>query len=116
MGAESSPTLPKAIVFVIAVHMPIAGLSILPVLFGWPMLLMPVHILFLQLIIDLACSVVLEAQPIEADAMTVPPRRHDACPFEKTVLIRSLWQGLGLLALLLSRRIPLSNARLRATK
>ncbi|GAA4030434.1 cation-translocating P-type ATPase [Actimicrobium antarcticum] len=100
-GRRVFANLRKAIVFVVAVHVPIVGLSILPVLLGWPMLLMPVHILFLQLIIDPACSVVFEAQPLEADAMTVPPRRQDARLFDRTVLIRGLWQGMGLLALLL---------------
>jgi Ca2+-transporting ATPase len=100
-GRRVFANLRKAIVFVVAVHVPIVGLSILPVMFGWPMLLMPVHILFLQLIIDPACSVVFEAEPLEADAMTVPPRRHDARLFDRTVLVRGLWQGMGLLALLL---------------
>jgi Ca2+-transporting ATPase len=100
-GRRIFANLRKAIVFVVAVHVPIVGLSILPVLFGWPMLLMPVHILFLQLIIDPACSVVFEAEPLEPDAMTLPPRRHDARLFDQTVLIRGLWQGAGLLALLL---------------
>ena len=77
-GRRVFANLRKAIVFVVAVHVPIVGLSILPVMFGWPMLLMPVHILFLQLIIDPACSVVFEAEPLEADAMNVPPRRQDA--------------------------------------
>ena len=56
------------------------GLSIVPVLLGWPMLLMPVHILFLQLIIDPACSIVFEAEPLEPDAMTAQPRSPDAQP------------------------------------
>jgi Ca2+-transporting ATPase len=73
-----------------------------PVMFGWPMLLMPVHILFLQLIIDPACSVVFEAEPLEADAMKVSPRRPDARLFDKTVLVRGLWQGAGLLVVLLA--------------
>ena len=100
-GRRVFANLRKAIVFVVAVHVPIVGLSILPVVFGWPMLLMPVHILFLQLIIDPACSVVFEAEPLEADAMRVPPRGASARLFDKTVLIRGLWQGMGLLALLL---------------
>ncbi|MEO8154230.1 MAG: cation-translocating P-type ATPase [Rhizobacter sp.] len=99
-GRRVFANLRKAIVFVVAVHVPIVGLSILPVMLGWPMLLMPVHILFLQLIIDPACSVVFEAEPLEADAMKAPPRRRDAHLFDKTVLIRGLWQGTGLLVLL----------------
>jgi len=81
---------------------PIVGLSVLPVFFGWPMLLMPVHILFLQLIIDPACSVVFEAEPLEADAMKVPPRRQDQKLFDRAVVARGLWQGAGLLLLLLT--------------
>ncbi len=100
-GRRVFANLRKAIVFVVAAHVPIVGLTILPVLFGWPMLLMPVHIVFLQLIIDPACSVVFEAEPLEANAMSMPPRRSDARLFDKTVLVRGLWQGVGLLALLL---------------
>jgi len=101
-GRRVFANLRKAIVFVVAVHVPIVGLSILPVLFGWPMLLMPVHILFLQLIIDPACSVVFEAEPLEPDAMKAPPRRADQRLFDGAVMTRGLWQGVGLLALLLA--------------
>ncbi|MEO8311663.1 MAG: cation-translocating P-type ATPase [Caldimonas sp.] len=101
-GRRVFANLRKAIVFVVAVHVPIVGLSVLPVFFGWPMLLMPVHILFLQLIIDPACSVVFEAEPLEADAMKVPPRRHDQKLFDREVVVRGLWQGAGLLSLLLA--------------
>ena len=100
-GRRVFANLRKAIVFVVAVHVPIVGLSIAPVLFGWPMLLMPVHILFLQLIIDPACSVVFEAEPLEPDAMQLPPRRPDQKLFDKVVMARGLWQGAGLLLLLL---------------
>ncbi|MFM9973525.1 MAG: cation transporting ATPase C-terminal domain-containing protein, partial [Beijerinckiaceae bacterium] len=101
-GRRVFANLRKAIVFVVAVHVPIVGLSIVPVLFGWPMLLMPVHILFLQLIIDPACSVVFEAEPLEPDAMRAPPRRPDQKLFDKAVMARGLWQGTGLLVLLLA--------------
>jgi len=101
-GRRVFANLRKAIVFVVAVHVPIVGLSVLPVFFGWPMLLMPVHILFLQLIIDPACSVVFEAEPLEADAMKVPPRRQDEKLFDRDVVARGLWQGAGLLLLLLT--------------
>jgi Ca2+-transporting ATPase len=100
-GRRVFANLRKAIVFVVAVHLPIVGLSVLPVLIGWPMLLMPVHILFLQLIIDPACSIVFEAEPIEAGTMATPPRRPDARLFDMAVLARGLWQGAGLLATLL---------------
>jgi Ca2+-transporting ATPase len=100
-GRRVFANLRKAIVFVIAVHFPIVGLSIIPVLMGWPMVLMPVHILFLQLIIDPACSIVFEAQPLDPDAMTQPPRPKTQKLFDRFVLMRGLWQGLGLMGLLL---------------
>jgi Ca2+-transporting ATPase len=99
-GRRLFANLRKAIVFIAAVHVPIVGLSILPVLFGWPMLLMPVHILFLQLVIDPACSVVFEAEPLEGDAMTSKPRKPDMHLFDREILLRGLLQGGGLLAML----------------
>ncbi len=101
-GRRVFANLRKAIVFVVAAHVPIVGLSIVPVALGWPMLLMPVHILFLQLIIDPACSVVFEAEPLEVEAMTAPPRRPNQRLFDSAVLTRGLWQGTGLLLLLLA--------------
>jgi Ca2+-transporting ATPase len=101
-GRRVFANLRKAIVFVIAAHVPIVGLSIVPVALGWPMLLMPVHILFLQLIIDPACSVVFEAEPLEAEAMSAPPRHPNQRLFDSAVLTRGLWQGTGLLLLLLA--------------
>jgi Ca2+-transporting ATPase len=100
-GRRVFANLRKAIVFIVAVHVPIVGLSIAPLLLGWPMLLMPAHILFLQLIIDPACSVVFEAEPLEADAMTKRPRRPHARLFDAVAVTRGLWQGAGLLLLLL---------------
>lgn len=100
-GRRVFANLRKAIVFVVAVHVPIVGLSIVPVLFGWPMVLMPAHILFLQLIIDPSCSMVFEAEELEPNAMQAKPRRPDAHLFDAAALVRGLWQGAGLLALLL---------------
>jgi Ca2+-transporting ATPase len=99
-GRRVFANLRKAIVFVVAVHAPIVGLSIAPLLFGWPLVLMPVHILFLQLIIDPACSLVFEAEPIEGDALRARPRSPKARLFDGEVLVRGLGQGMGLLAIL----------------
>ena len=101
-GRRVFANLRKAIAFVVAVHVPIVGLSLLPVALGWPMLLMPIHILFLQLIIDPACSIVFEAEPIDPHAMSAPPRDRQQRLFDATLLVRGLWQGFGLLALLLA--------------
>ncbi len=101
MGRRIFDNLKKAVAYIFAVHVPIAGMSLIPVLFKWPLVLLPMHIVFLELIIDPACSVVFEAEPEEADVMTRPPRRHDAALFGKRVVTLSLLQGLSVLAILL---------------
>jgi Ca2+-transporting ATPase len=101
MGRRIFDNLRKAIAYIFAVHVPIAGMSLFPVLFKWPLVLLPVHIVFLELIIDPACSVVFEAEPEEADVMTRPPRRPDAPLFGMRTVGISLLQGLSVLIILL---------------
>ncbi len=101
MGRRIFDNLKKAISYIFAVHVPIAGMSLIPVLFKWPLVLLPVHIVFLELIIDPACSVVFEAEPEEADVMTRPPRRPDLPLFGTRTVGLSLLQGLSVLAILL---------------
>jgi Ca2+-transporting ATPase len=101
-GRRVFANLRKAIAFVVAVHAPIVGLSIAPLVFGWPLLLMPVHVLFLQLIIDPACSIVFEAEPIEGDAVRARPRSPKARLFDAELLVRGLGQGIVLLLTLVA--------------
>ena len=101
MGRRIFDNLGKAIAYIFAVHVPIAGMSLLPVLLKWPLVLLPVHIVFLELIIDPACSVVFEAEPEEADVMTRPPRRPDAQLFGTRTVVISLLQGLSVMIILL---------------
>lgn len=100
-GRRVFANLRKAIVFLIAAHVPIIGLSVLPVLLGNPMLLMPIHILLLQLIIDPTCSIVFEAEALEAGAMKAAPRAPTRRLFDREVVIRGGAQGIGLLASLM---------------
>src|SRR5579883_2266431 len=72
---------------------PIAGVSLLPVLLGRPLLLLPVHIVFLELIVDPACSIAFEAEPEEADVMRRPPRDPRAPLLERATLRTALLQG-----------------------
>ena len=97
-GAASSTTSRRPMLYIFAVHVPIAGLSLVPVLLGWPLVLLPVHIVFLELIIDPACSVVFEAEPEEAGVMDRPPRRLDEPLFGGRGLLLGLLQGLAVLA------------------
>ncbi|MDX1915879.1 MAG: cation-translocating P-type ATPase [Methylophilus sp.] len=101
IGRRIFDNLRKAIAFIVAVHVPIVGLSLIPVMLGWPAVLMPVHILFLQLIIDPVCSIVFEAEPEEADVMQRAPRLSTARLFDSNVLKHGLLQGLLLLVVVL---------------
>ena len=93
LGRRIFSNLHKAMAYVLAVHVPIAGMALLPLLFGLPLVLAPVHIVFLELIIDPACSIVFEAEPEERDSMERPPRRAEAPLFSLRTLLLSLLQG-----------------------
>jgi hypothetical protein len=95
-NATRLDNIKKAIAYVFAVHVPIAGLSIIPLFHAdWPLLLLPVHIVFLELIIDPACSLVFEAEETEPDAMRRPPRNPLERLFSVWAVTASLFQGLG---------------------
>ncbi len=101
LGRRIFDNLKKAMVYIFAVHVPIAGLSLCAVLFRWPLILEPVHIAFLELIIDPACSIVFEAEKEEADVMSRPPRSATEHIFSRQMVIMSLLQGFGVLVILL---------------
>ena len=98
MGRRIFDNLKKAMAFIFSVHIPIAGMSLIPVLFNWPLALLPVHVLFLELIIDPACTVVFEMEKDEPDIMQRPPRKLDAPLFGRSMILSGLIQGLGILA------------------
>jgi Ca2+-transporting ATPase len=102
MGRRIFDNLKKAIAFIFSVHIPIAGMSALPVLFGWPLILLPVHIVFLEFIIDPACSVVFESEPEETDVMSRKPRSMNAKLFNKNAVIISFLQGAMVLAIVVA--------------
>ncbi len=102
MGRRIFDNLKKAMAFIFSVHLPIAGLSLIPVLLKWPLAFFPVHILFLELIIDPACTVVFEMESDEADLMQRPPRRLAEPLFGRAMILTGLIQGLGCLALVLA--------------
>ena len=96
LGRRIFDNLHKAMAYILAVHVPIAGMALLPLLFGLPLVLAPVHIVFLELIIDPACSIVFEAEPEESNSMRRPPRQPDAPLFTLRTLLLSLLQGAAL--------------------
>jgi P-type Ca2+ transporter type 2C len=89
----------KAMSYIIAVHVPIAGMSLIPVFVsGWPLVLLPVQIAFLELIIDPACSVAFEAEPVDPDIMSLPPRGVGEAMFGRRILTIAFLQGASVLA------------------
>jgi len=101
LGRRIFDNLRKSMSYILAVHVPIAGMALLPVLLGWPTVLFPLHIAFLELVIDPACSMVFENEPAEPDAMQRPPRDVSTPLFGGMTLGLALLQGLGALALVL---------------
>lgn len=100
-GRRIYDNITKATRFVFAVHMPIIALALVPTLLHWPVLLMPVHIVLLELLIDPACSIVFEAEPEADGIMSRPPRARTSSPFARANLEHGVIQGLGFAAILL---------------
>jgi Ca2+-transporting ATPase len=99
LGRRIYDNLVKAMGFILAVHVPIAGLALLPLVFGLPILFGPMHIAFLQMVIDPVCSLVFEAEPEEDDVMARPPRDPDEPLFSRTLVVWGLFQGVMAFAL-----------------
>jgi Ca2+-transporting ATPase len=116
-GRRIFANLQKSLAYLFAVHVPIVGLSLLPLL-GGPVLLLPIHVVVLELIIDPACSLVFENEPLAADGMLRPPRPADAPLFSPHAVLRALAVGgIALLAVVLvqwlGRMASLSDEALR---
>jgi Ca2+-transporting ATPase len=93
VGRAIFDNLKNALAYLLAIHIPIAGMSIIPVFFNLPLLLLPVHIAFLHLIIEPACSIVFEAEPPHPQIMSQPPRSASEALFNRKLIIPSLVQG-----------------------
>ena len=102
IGRRIEANLHRALGYTLAIHLPIAGLSLLPLLIPQlPLVLLPVHIALLHLVIDPACTVVFEALPAPARLMQQPPRPPDAPLFGVQTWHRALRQGGVLSALMM---------------
>jgi P-type Ca2+ transporter type 2C len=93
LGRRIYDNLRKAMSFILAVHVPIAGLALIPLAFGMPLLFGPVHIAFLEMVIDPVCSLVFEAESEEDGIMDRPPRPKSEALFSTPTIIWSLLQG-----------------------
>ncbi len=119
LGRRIYDNLRKAIEYIVAVHIPIAGLALLPLLLGMPLMLTPIHIAFLEMIIDPACSMVFEAEAEEANVMRRPPRDPKSPLLLRRRILWALLQGLIALVILAgvlfsASRLGMVEADLRA--
>jgi Ca2+-transporting ATPase len=110
LGRRIYDNLRKAMGYIVALHVPIAGLALLPLLTGLPLILLPVHIAFLEMVIDPVCSVVFEAEKEESTIMERPPRPAGSSLFSVSLVLWSLLQGLLALAIVATIYI-VANAR-----
>ncbi|MGY4884802.1 MAG: cation-translocating P-type ATPase [Nanobdellota archaeon] len=97
MGRRVFDNIRKAMSYVFSMHIPILGITALALIFRWPLILLPVHILFMELIIDPTCSIVFEAEKAEENIMRRKPRNPKEKIFNKRTLIYSILQGFGML-------------------
>jgi Ca2+-transporting ATPase len=93
LGRRIYDNLRKAMTYILAVHVPIAGLAILPILLGWPMILLPVHIAFLEMVIDPICAIAFEAEHGGSNVMRRAPRKASAKLISGGLVVWSLLQG-----------------------
>ncbi|GBD49622.1 P-type HAD superfamily ATPase [Methylopila sp. Yamaguchi] len=102
LGRRISENLRRAMTYITAIHVPIAGLSLLPILIGMPPAFFPMHVVLMELIIDPVCSIAFEAEPEASDVMERPPRPATRSLFGSQDIGRGLFQGLVVLAVTMS--------------
>lgn len=117
LGRRIYDNLRRALTYVTAIHVPIAGLALAPVLLGAPPMLFPVQVVFLELVIDPVCSLVFEGESSDRDSMKRPPRSPRASLFGARQIAHGALQGLVILAAVLAlylwglTRMPADQAR-----
>jgi Ca2+-transporting ATPase len=99
LGRRVYENIRNAMRYLLAVHVPIVGMSFVPLLLGWPVLLYPVHIVFLEFVIDPACSLVFEAESSDRGVMRRPPRNPRERLFSAQMIGVSMLLGLSVLAM-----------------
>ena len=93
LGRSIYANIRRASRYILAVHVPITGMALLPLLVGGPLVLLPLHVVFLELIVDPSSSIVFEREPPAADLMRVPPRDPGSRLLDRATLLASLGQG-----------------------
>jgi Ca2+-transporting ATPase len=98
LGRRIFANLRRALTFITAVHIPIAGLALAPIFAGLPPLLLPMHVVLLELVIDPVCSLAFEGERSDKDSMARPPRRRGEALFGPAQVMMAAVQGLLILA------------------
>jgi Ca2+-transporting ATPase len=93
LGRRIYDNIRKAMAFIFAVHVPIAGLALLPLVLGLPLLFGPIHIALLEMVIDPVCALVFEAERAEKDIMSRKPRGAAERLFSWRMIVWSVTQG-----------------------
>jgi Ca2+-transporting ATPase len=120
LGRRVYDNIEKASAYILATHLPIAGMSLLPAMLGEPLVLLPVNVLFMELVTDPACSIAFEMEPEERDVMRRPPRLPSKRLFTLRLVTRALLQGAGAFAAVaavfgISARADLPETAVRTT-
>ncbi len=102
LGRRIFANLQKAMIYILAVHMPIIILSLLPVFFGWSLVLLPIHIVFIEFVIDPSCTLIFEGEDEEPDAMQRPPRELGSALFSRAMVLLSAITGLFISAVIVA--------------
>ncbi|MFO0522999.1 MAG: cation-translocating P-type ATPase [bacterium] len=97
LGRRIYDNIENATGYLVAVHIPTAGMAVLPLLAGWPMMFFPVHIVFIEFVIDPACSIAFEAEQEDDGVMRRPPRPRTRRLFDRQALAIAALQGLAVL-------------------
>jgi len=116
LGRRIFTNLRKALTYVTAIHVPIAGLALLPLVMGLPPILYPMHVILLELVIDPVCSLVFEGEPSERHAMERPPRPATEPLFGTSQIMLGLAQGAVVLAAVLGLYVWALNAGILETQ
>jgi Ca2+-transporting ATPase len=114
MGRTIYDNIRRATHYIMAVHVPVTGLALMPLLLGTPLILLPLHVVFLEMIIDPACSIVLEREPAASDVMRRAPRRTDARLIGPRDFAISMLRGLLALAVVVAVYVAAGWAQLAA--
>lgn len=97
LGRRIYRNIRNAMRYLIAVHVPTVGMAFIPLALGWPLVLFPLHVVFLEFIIDPACTIVFEAEAEDARDMSEPPRAPSQRLFDLPTVAASLAAGAAVL-------------------